>query len=152
MLRRGNGFTLIELMIAVAIVGILAMVALPSYTDYVRRSKISEATSALLTMRTKLEQYFQDQRTFVGACAANTVAPLPIGMKHFTVTCPTLTATQYTVQAAGGTAGDSSMTGITFTINEANVRATAVTASTTMADAGYASNAGCWVSRKGGQC
>ena len=47
MLHRGKGFTLIELMIAVAVVGILAMVALPSYNDYIRRANISEATAAL---------------------------------------------------------------------------------------------------------
>ena len=148
MLHRGKGFTLIELMIAVAVVGILAMIALPSYNDYIRRANISEATAALGTMRTKLEQYFQDNRTFVGACAANTVAPLPVGLKNFTVTCPTLSATAYTVQATG----INSVDGIVLTINEANVRATTVTSGSTMANAGYLANAACWTQRKGGAC
>lgn len=148
MRQRKRGFTLIELLIAVAIIGILAGVALPSYLDYIRRSKISEATSALLSMRTRLEQYYQDQRTFVGACAAGTVAPLPTGLKHFTADCPTLTLTQYTARATG--TGD--MAGIVFTINEANLRATTVTSGSLMADAGYADNATCWVTRKGGVC
>ena len=97
-----KAFTLLELMITVAIVGILAAVAIPSYTDYVMRGKIGEATSTLLAMRTKMEQFYQDNRTYVGACAAGTIAPLPTGLKYFTVTCPTLTATAYTIQAAGG--------------------------------------------------
>jgi type IV pilus assembly protein PilE len=147
-MRRVKGFTLIELMIAVAVVAILAAIAMPSYTDYMRRSKIAEATSALLSMRTRLEQFYQDQRTFAGACVAGTVAPLPGGLKYFTVACPTLTPTQYTVTATG----INDMAGIVFTINEANVRATTVTAGTAMANAGYTDNATCWVQKKGGMC
>jgi type IV pilus assembly protein PilE len=148
MSHRGKGFTLIELMIAVAVVGILAMVALPSYNDYIRRANISEATAALATMRTKLELYYQDNRTFVGACAAGTVAPLPVGLKNFTVTCPTRTATAYTVQADG----INSVAGIVFTINQANARATTVTSGSAMANAGYVDNATCWTQKKGGAC
>jgi type IV pilus assembly protein PilE len=147
-MRRVKGFTLIELMIAVAVVAILASIALPSYTDYMRRSKISEATAALLSMRTKLEQFYQDQRTFAGACVNGTVAPLPPGLKYFTVACPTLTPTQYTVTATG----INDMAGIVFTINEANTRATTVTAGSAMANAGYTDNATCWVQKKGGLC
>jgi type IV pilus assembly protein PilE len=148
MLHRGKGFTLIELMIAVAVVGILAMVALPSYNDYIRRANISEATAALLSMRTKLELFFQDNRTFAGACTNGTVAPLPTGLKNFNIDCPTRTATAYTVRATG----INSVAGIVFTINEANVRATTVTGGSTMANAGYIDNATCWTQRKGGAC
>jgi type IV pilus assembly protein PilE len=148
MLHRGKGFTLIELMIAVAVIGILGTLAFPSYVDYMRRSKLQEGTSNLLTMRTKMEQYFQDQRTFVGACAAGTIVPIPSNLKNFTIDCPVKTATAYTVRATG--TGD--LAGIVYTINEANTRATTVTASTLMATAGYAGNAACWVQRKGGSC
>jgi type IV pilus assembly protein PilE len=148
MSHRGKGFTLIELMIAVAVVGILAMVALPSYNDYIRRANISEATAALLTMRTKMELYYQDNRKFDDACAAGTVAPLPTGLKKFNVDCPVKTATAYTVRATG--TGD--MAGIVFTINEANVRSTTVTAGSAMANAGYSDNAICWTQKKGGAC
>lgn len=138
-MRHDDGFTLIELMITVVIVAILASVAYPAYTDYVLRGKIQEGTTNLLSMRTKLEQYFQDARTFVGACAAGTVAPLPVNQKYFTITCPVLSATQYTVQASGE--------GFTFTINEANVRAT------TAVHPGWTLPAtNCWVTKKGGVC
>ena len=149
-MRVEKGFTLVEVMAVVLIVAILAAVALPAYSDYVMRGKLQEATGQLLTMRTKIEQYFQDQRSYLGACAAGTVAPLPTGLKYFTVTCPTLTATTYTVQAAGGVdLGDQSMVGFTYTIDEGNNRRTTAlpqawgTAPPTI---------NCWVSRKGGAC
>jgi type IV pilus assembly protein PilE len=147
-MRSATGFTLIEVMITVAIVAILAAVAIPAYTDYITRGKIQEATSTLLAQRTKLEQYFQDSRTFVGACAAGTVAPLPVGLKYFTITCPTLSDTQYQVRAQGGIAGvDQSMAGFAFTIDQANNRVTATV------PAGWTLPATtCWVAKKGGLC
>lgn len=137
-----RGFSLIELMIVVAIIGILSQIALPQYRDYVTRGKISEAVAELSTMRGKLEQYFLDNRTYVGACAAGTVAPLPTG-KYFTYAC-TLGATTYTVTATGAAA--EGMSGFTYTINDTNVRAT------TSVPAGWTANATCWVTRKGGSC
>ncbi len=59
-----SGFTLIEMMITVAIVAILASVALPSYSEYVLRSKTEEATSGLAELRVRMEQYFQDNRKY----------------------------------------------------------------------------------------
>ena len=105
--RRVRGFTLIEMMITVAVVAILAAVALPSYNDYVTRSKIVEATSGLSDIRVRLEQYFLDSRQYPTACAAPAAGPapatkiyLPASSKFFTVTCA-LTATTYTVTATG---------------------------------------------------
>jgi type IV pilus assembly protein PilE len=145
-MQRHSGFTLIELMVAVAIVAILAAIALPNYTAYITRSKIAEATSNLLAMRTKMEQFFQDNRTYVGACAAGTVAPLPTGLKYFSITCPAanLTATTYTVRADGQ---GNDLANLVLTIDQANVRRTvSVPAGWTMP----ASN--CWVSKKSGDC
>jgi len=137
-MRAARGFTIIELMIAVAIVAILAAVALPAYNDYITRGKIQEATSALSAMRVKIEQYYQDQRSYVGACQPGTVAPLPTGLKYFAVTCTIPDASHYTVTATGA--------GFTFTIDEANNRVT------TAVPTGWTTNASCWVSRKGGIC
>ena len=57
MKRLQQGFTLIELMIVVAIVGILAAIALPAYQDYVIRSKMSEVEAALAACKTSVAEY-----------------------------------------------------------------------------------------------
>jgi len=153
--QRQPGFTLIELMITVAVLAIIAAVAIPNYADYVRRGKLPEATSNLQAMKTKMEQWFQDNRTYPATCGATVSATqiqIPT-LQYFTITCPTLTATTYTIQATGGVAGgDQSLSGITYTIDQGNNRSTTVTPSSLMAKAGFASNANCWVTKKGGQC
>mgnify|MGYP001458596057 FL=1 len=144
-MKRDSGFTLIELMIVIAVIGIIAAIALPNYNEYVVRSKITEGLAGLSQMTTKLEQYFQDNRSYVGACAAGTVAPLPPGTNNFAYTCPTLNATTYIVLATGV----NQMAGFTYTIAPNNVQ------STTGVGAGW-SAAGlpktCWVKNKSGGC
>jgi type IV pilus assembly protein PilE len=129
-----SGFTLIELMIVVAIVGILASIALPAYTDYVKRSKAAEATSALADLRVRMEQFFQDNRTYAGGpCvpAAGTV-------KYFDITCDA-DATTYTITAAGL----DDMDQFEFTINQNNAKTSKFDGTT---------GGTCWLTRKGGTC
>jgi type IV pilus assembly protein PilA len=64
MKRVQQGFTLIELMIVVAIVGILAAIALPAYQDYVVRSKMSETEAALASCKTSVSEYVSTHANF----------------------------------------------------------------------------------------
>jgi type IV pilus assembly protein PilE len=149
-MRVARGFTLIEVMIVVAVLAVLAAIALPSYTDYVLRSKLTEAHTHLADLRVKMEQRFQDARTYVGGPCAPTGASAT-QIRYFDFTCPAAaTATTFTIQAAGKASTD--LAGIAFTVNESNVRTTTVTGGSTMANKGYGSNAGCWVMRKGSSC
>ncbi len=133
-----NGFTLIELLVTVAIVGILASFGIPAYRDYIIRSQATEGITALSDMKVKLEQYFQDNRTYIGACATGTLAPVPTGLKYFTVSCPTLSDDGYIIRAT------SAETGFTYVVDEANSR------STTAAPTNYPTSATCWVTSKTG--
>lgn len=138
-----KGFTLVEVMVVVAIIGILAAIALPAYEDYVKRGKAAEATSTLANLRVQMEQYFQDNRTYVGAdaLAPGPCAPVAGTMKYFTYSCTNLGATTYTISAAGVTA--QKMGGFAYGINQDNAK-------TSTYDGGTSS--ACWVTSKGGTC
>lgn len=138
-----NGFSLIELMIAVVIVGILMAVGLPSYKRYTQQSKVSEGISALATHKAKMEQFFQDNRTYVGACAAGEIAAPPSNLKYFTIGCTSLTDQGYTVTATGR----DEVQGFVYTVNQSNRKS-----STFPSTSGWVSNSNCWVINSSGSC
>ncbi|HXF79711.1 MAG TPA: type IV pilin protein [Usitatibacter sp.] len=153
MSSRQRGFTLIEVMIVVVIVAILSAIAIPSYRDYITRGRVIEATAGLGDARTKMEQYFQDNRTYPTACQISPTAPGATevqlqALQNFTLSCSALTATTYTVTATG----TNTMVGFTYTINQNNVRTSTLSGSGASAGWTAASPNTCWVIRKGGLC
>lgn len=154
-MHRARGFTLLELMTVIVVVAILASIALPSYTDFIRRGKFVEAQGNLADMRVRMEQFYQDNRNY-GSTAATCGAALPAASntRYFTYTCnwlPGGTNQGYTISATGVAA--EGLNGIAFTVNESNTRQTIVTAATTVADAGYtAGTTACWIRKKPAQC
>ena len=160
MQARPRGFTLIEIMITVAIIAILAAVAIPNYNDYVRRSKLQEAFTNLAALRVNMEQYYTDNRRYStttggGTCGIGNT-PSPSGAKYFTYGCASSNNTalgdqSYTVTATGS--ATSGVDGIAFTIDQSNNRTTTVS-SGTMGTAGYQTPSpnNCWVMKKPSQC
>jgi len=145
---RTAGFTLIELMITVAIVAILAALALPAYSDYITRSKLTEATNGLADFRVKQEQYYQDNRSYgtAAGCGANT-SSFSSALKYFDFSCDTKTPFQgYTATMTGKTG--SPIAGFEFQINNKNDQTTSKLPSPKWGTAPV----GCWVIRKGGGC
>ena len=147
---RGHGFTLIEVMITVAIIGILAAVALPSYRDYVLRGQVVDATSGLSAMRADMERHFQDNRTYasVGAtfitpCAVTPESKRKVG--SFTLSCDgDPTATAFKLQAVG----NGTTNGFTYKVDQTNTRSSAAPSSsgwTTTCDSA-------WILKKGQAC
>ena len=96
MKRLQQGFTLIELMIVVAIVGILAAIALPAYQDYVIRSKMSEGVAAIAACKTSISEYASTKTAYPTSTAV-------IGMASAAVSrCEAINAVRSLIVLAGG--------------------------------------------------
>jgi len=72
--KQSRGFTLIELMIVVAVIGILASVAYPSYQEYVRKSKRAEGRTALMELLQQQERYMTQNNTYLAISTAGSTS------------------------------------------------------------------------------
>lgn len=152
--RAAAGFTLIELMVTVAIVAVLASIGYPAYTDYIRRGQLPEAGAAMSDYRVKMEQYFQDYKNYGttngGACANGSNPPgwanfIPKGAKYFTYSCVvnnTGTTPGYVLTATGSSG---KAVGHVYTVNQDNLQ------TTTQFKGATVSGKNCWL-MKGSEC
>jgi type IV pilus assembly protein PilE len=143
--RASQGFTLIELMITVAIIAILAAIAMPIYRDYVIRGRLTEAQSTLSSFRTQMEQYFQDNRTYQGSASGSCGVTFATST-YFTYTCTSSGGGLAWSATAAGVSGQV-VAGITYKIDQTNARSTSVSSATK-----WAKNDTCWAIRKDGSC
>ena len=143
-----SGFSLIELMIVLAIATILATFTLPAYHDHVMRSHIPEATSGLLLTGMRLEQYYQDHRSYANAAnAVNAVCgvPMPQAVRFaFSCTVPA-DGQSFLISAQGQNEGP--MAGFTYTLDQLGVQRT-----TALPNDWGKAPANCWIERRGAVC
>lgn len=139
--HHSRGFTVIELMIAVAIVAILGAVALPAYQGYVVRSKVPSGLESLSSVATRMEQYYQDNGNY-GTAGCGNGLPMPTPSNYQQVSCVITNGGQGFTATATGTSGGP-LAGYAYTINHRGARTTA--------NHPKGANATCW-SIKGSVC
>ena len=104
-----GGFTLIELMIVVAVVAILASIAVPSYQEQIRKSRRAQAKADLVEYAQLAERYFTVNNTYVGFTLPTSQSPREAGATaRYNLPAPTTTATTFTLtaNATGAQASD----------------------------------------------
>ena len=145
-MKNAKGFTLIELLVVVGIIGILTVFALPAYTNYVIRGKIPSATSNLAAKRVQMEQYYQDNRTYVGGTACNNDTTVSQYFTFFCTGAGAPTATTYIITATG----TGTMQGFTYTVDQSNAKTSTIVAPARKAF--IATSTSCWITNTGGSC
>jgi type IV pilus assembly protein PilE len=149
-MRRESGFTLIEIMIVVAIIAILMAIAIPQYRGYTLKAKVAEAFSTLADSKLRMEQYFQDNRRYDDGTGGTNCGITITDTTNFSYSCVAqpasaavnpdtfvITATNKTSLAAVGK--------FTFNISDADLRKTVNFDGTTV-------NLQCWISSATSTC
>jgi len=117
---RHQGFTLIELMITVAIVAILAMIAAPAFNKQIRKSRRTEARTTLLDLAARAERLYSTTNTYWGTTTANKLLPPDLGYSGNGGAWPITTSSgYYTIALSNNTTG----TAFTFTATPAGAQA-----------------------------
>jgi type IV pilus assembly protein PilE len=134
---RQRGFTLIELVVTMAIVALLAAIAYPSYINYVRRGNRTDATRNMVQMAQALERCYSQAFTYAG-CTAVPAGTSNSTQGYYTITVAIASASQYTLTAVpNGTPQSGDAPCQTFTLSSAGVQGAL--------DGGGADNTGkCW--------
>ena len=99
MMRKQNGFTLIELMVTVAILGILAAIAIPNYTQYATQSKRADAHVALLRMADLQERFYNNNKTYAVQADLTAVGGSQTENDYYTISIAKADVNGYTLQA-----------------------------------------------------
>lgn len=148
-MKSAKGFTLIEILVVVALIGILSAIAIPAYSDYVTRGKIPNATSNLASKRVLMEQFFQDNHSYLsGASCPTTVAPDSTSSKYFTFSCTNMAMNTFTITATGVNPG--TMAGFSYTIDQTNTKTSNIVSP---AKSNWRATSGsCWIINTGGKC
>ncbi len=117
---RQGGFSLIELMVVVGIVGILASIALPTYTDHTRKTRRAAGGACALAMAQQMERFYTTNLTYVGG-ALNTATCSDSALEYYNVTVGGLAAKTFTITAAPKGSHTDPDCG-TLTINQAGAK------------------------------
>lgn len=132
-----RGFTLVEMLIVVAVIGVLMSIALPSYNDYMMKGKMAEAMTVLSDLQAREEAYYTDNRAYAA------LTPRTGQVTYFTTTsCATTTVGGLANQGYTCTATSSTL-GYSYTVDQTGAKTTVKPGGSTVA---------CWLKTPNGSC